>query len=133
MVCYSWQRLGRSREAAAQYGECLRRDLDSTEALNNLAWILATDPDPQVRDGRRAVELGERAVAVSESKLPLLIGTLAAAYAEAGRVSDAVAAAEKAATIADGQGESAIAARNRELLEIYRSGRAYHEPPRQSP
>ena len=54
------------------------------DALNNLAWILAANPDPQARNGRKAVELAQRACKLTGFKQPLMVGTLAAAYAEAG-------------------------------------------------
>jgi hypothetical protein len=57
----------------------------------------------------------------------LMIGTLADAYAEAGRFDDAVAAAQRAHDVAVGQDKTTVAARNLELLEEYRSHRAYHE------
>jgi hypothetical protein len=57
----------------------------------------------------------------------IFVGTLAAAYAEAGRFDDAMATAEKAIALAGKNGESALLQKNRELLELYRAHRAYHE------
>jgi hypothetical protein len=57
----------------------------------------------------------------------MLVGTLAAAYAEAGRFPDAVATAQKAQALALAEGDQKLAARNAELLELYRAGQAYHE------
>ena len=121
------QRLGRAREAIAQFEQALRQDPDNIQALNNLAWILAANPDPQLRNGPRAVELAERAGALSQNRVPVMIGTLAAAYAEAGRFSDAATAAERAAAVAGELGETEVAARNRELLQLYRAGKPFHE------
>ncbi len=120
-------RLGRAREAIAEFEEALRLAPDSTEGLNNLAWLLATTPDAGLRDGARAVNLAERACALSEYHQPVMIGTLAAAYAEAGRFPDAIAAAEKACAVASAAGESATVSKNQELLELYRAGRPYRE------
>jgi hypothetical protein len=100
-------------------------DPDSIEALNNLAWLLATSPEPALRNGPRAVQLAERACGLS--KLPSLLGTLAAAYAEAGRFSDATRAAEQACARATQAGDAGTAARNGELLEFYRAGKPYRE------
>ena len=50
-----------------------------------------------------------------------------AAYAEAGRPEDAAKSAEKARDLALAAGQKEIAEKNRELLELYRSGGAYHE------
>jgi hypothetical protein len=97
------------------------------EALNNLAWLLAANRDAAVRNGAEAVNLAERACKLSDYKTPVFIGTLAAAYAEAGRFGDAVTTAEKARDLALAAGEKVTADKNSELLELYRAGRAYHE------
>jgi hypothetical protein len=59
----------------------------------------------------------------------LIIGTLAAAYAEAGRFPEAVATAEKAEQLANHAGMTNVAAKNRQLLEFYRASKPYHAPP----
>jgi tetratricopeptide (TPR) repeat protein len=122
------QAAGRKSEALNAYEETLRLKRDFPEPLNNLAWILAADPDPAIRNGPRAVELAERACDLTQHREALLIGTLAAAYAEAGRFPDAIATAQKAIDLATAAGQPAIATRNRELLELYRAGQPYHEP-----
>jgi hypothetical protein len=109
--------------------EALKLQPDFPEALNNLAWLLAANPDPQVRNGREAVDLAERACRLTDYKQPPMIGTLAAAYAEAGRFTEAATAAEKARTAADQCNQPALAARNRELVELYRSGQAVRDTP----
>jgi tetratricopeptide (TPR) repeat protein len=119
---------GNGREAAEQYREVLKLQPDNAEALNNLAWILASNPSNDVRNGADAIRLAERACELSQHRAPILLGTLAAAYAEAGRFSDAVSAAEKARDLAEAAGDKAVAAKNRELLELYRAGKPYREP-----
>jgi Flp pilus assembly protein TadD len=114
-------------EAISQYRAALALQPERVEALNNLAWILATDPHPEIRDGLEAVKLASRACALTHQQQPVLVGTLAAACAEAGNFDTAVAAAQKAHDLALAQGNQALAARNLELLEIYRSHHAYHE------
>jgi hypothetical protein len=74
------------------------------------------------------VTLAERACQLTGNRQPFLLGTLAAAYAEAGRFPDAVATAQRAIDLATAAGQPDIAARNRELLELYRAGQPYHEP-----
>jgi hypothetical protein len=59
----------------------------------------------------------------------LFIGTLAAAYAEAGRFPEAVTTAEKAEQFATDAGLAAVAAKNRQLIELYRAGKPCHESP----
>jgi len=72
--------------------------------------------------------LAERACSLTERREALLLGTLAAAYAEAGRFDDAVRTAREAMRVAQAAGQTNIVTRNRELLELYQAGRAYHEP-----
>jgi tetratricopeptide (TPR) repeat protein len=113
-------------EAIAEFNAALEVSPDYPAALNDLAWLLATEPDPQVRNGSRAVSMAERACQVTGFQEPMFIGTLAAAYAEVGRFSDAVKMAEQAKSLATAQGKGAIAEKNQELLEIYRAGKPYH-------
>jgi tetratricopeptide (TPR) repeat protein len=120
---------GRVRETIAQYRQVLSLQPDEPEALNNLAWILATSSDDTVRDGPEGVRLAEQACRLTGYKKPLMIGTLAAAYAEAGRFSDAVAMAAKAADLAASAGDRQFAGINQQLLQLYRAGKPYHEPP----
>ena len=120
--------LGRTREAVAQYREALRLNPNLAVALNNLAWVLATSPDDGLRNGTEAVRLGERACELTHYDEPLFIGTLAAAYAEAGRFPEAVATAEKAEQLATTAGSKKPAGENRQRLELYRAGKPYHDP-----
>jgi Flp pilus assembly protein TadD len=116
-----------TREAVERFHRALKAQPNWPETLNNLAWILAANPDATVRNGSEAVILAERACKLTDYKEPLLLGTLAAAYAEAGRFPDAVSSAEKARALALAAGQEAIAKKNLELLVLYRAGRAYHE------
>ncbi len=117
-----------TREAVAQYREVLSRKPDSVEALNNLAWLLATSSDGTLRDGPEAVRFAEHACRLTQDKDATTMGTLAAAYAEAGRFTDAVAAGQKAFDLATAAGNTRFAGVNQQLLTLYRAGRPYHEP-----
>jgi Tfp pilus assembly protein PilF len=119
--------LGRTSEAITHFNHALELDPNSIEALNNLAWLLSTCPEPQTRNGTRAVELAKHGCALTSSKAPFLLGTLAAAYAEAGRFDDAVQVGEQACARAMEMGDLASAARNRELVEVYRASKPYRE------
>ncbi len=114
---------GKRDEAIAEYKTALQADPEWLTALNDLAWLLATDPADQRRDGTLAVTLGQRLCEKTKFREPQFIGTLAAAYAEAGQFSNAVATAHKAADLAETAGLKELAARNRQLLELYRSGK----------
>jgi Tfp pilus assembly protein PilF len=114
------------REAETQYRQALRLDPDCLEALNNLGWLLATASDDKLRDGAEAVHLAERAQRLPPAKGMCVAGTLAAAYAEAGRFSEAVATAEKAVRDETAAGETRFADLNRQLLTVYRAGKPWH-------
>jgi Flp pilus assembly protein TadD len=120
--------LGRTREAIAQYREALSLNPNLTGPLNNLAWVLATCSDDELRDGAEAVRLAEHACELTHYGEPLFIGTLAAAYAECGRFPEAVTTAEKAEQLATAAGSKDLAGKIVQLLELYRAGKPFHEP-----
>jgi hypothetical protein len=91
--------------------------------LNNLAWILATAGNPALRNGDEAVQLSARAVARTDSRLPVFIGTLAAAYAEAGQFPKAVETAMTAHDLAVITGQKEVAAANLKLSVQYAAGK----------
>jgi tetratricopeptide (TPR) repeat protein len=121
--------LGDYPEAVEHDREALRLNPDSPDGLNNLAWLLATCPDAKVRDGARAGELAEHACQLTQFKATVFLGTLAAAYAEAGRFNDATTTAQKACALASAAGEKELLKRNQELLALYQSHQPYHERP----
>ena len=79
------------------------------EAANNLAWLLATCSDPSLRNGLRAVTLARQASEHSHNQNPIILGTLAAAYAEVGKLSEAVATAQRARQLALDQNNRTLA------------------------
>jgi tetratricopeptide (TPR) repeat protein len=118
---------GRREEAVFEYETSLRLSPRNPAALNDLAWIRAAACDSRLRNGTEAVKLAEQACQLTAFHEPLLIGTLAAAYAEAGRFEEAIKTGERAKALALAGGKSALAARNEELLTLYRARKAYHE------
>jgi tetratricopeptide (TPR) repeat protein len=118
---------GRVGEAITHLQKTLQIKPDSPDVLNNLAWLLATSPDAHIRDGVQAVKYAERACELTHHGVPLLVGTLAAAYAEAGRFDDAIAAAQKACALAAAAGDQGLLKRNQDLLALYLKHQPYHE------
>ena len=115
----------------------MRAKGDLPEALNNLAWLLATCADDHTRNGVEAVRSAERACQITRFKNANCLSTLAAAYAEAGRFPEAAATAELAMKQQTEAGETHRAEMNRQLLGLYRSGKPYHgtmaSPPSRGP
>ena len=95
------------------------------QCLNNLAWLLATCGDPDLRDGQSAVRIAENAVAKSGRKVPIFLDTLAAAYAELGEFASAVKVQREAIALVQGDKTK----RDFESrLKLYESNLSYHEP-----
>lgn len=131
--------VGYDAEAMAQYRVVLglqsnvKPDSLIICANNNLACLLATASDPRLRNGDEAVRLAERACELTHYQEANLIGTLAAAFAEAGRWPEAEEAARNARTVALAHGEKAVASKNEELLKLYQSRTAFHQEAKPSP
>ena len=113
-------RAGRWAEALASFEQALALRPEALEARNNLAWLLATCPEAALRDGPRAALL-------AGGTDPNSLDTLAAAYAEAGDFSLAVATAERALALAIA-GNQPFVEDIRGRLRLYRGGFPYHEP-----
>jgi len=99
---------GRPGEAIAHWENAVANESDFVPALNNLAWVLAAFPEASIRNGDKAVRLADRANQLSGGKDPAVLRTLAAAYAENGRFTEATATAESGLQLANTQGNSAL-------------------------
>jgi tetratricopeptide (TPR) repeat protein len=130
MISAANQRLA---DSINHYERVLELDTNSVIALNNLAFLRVTAPDLGLRNGPEAVRLAERACQLTQQNDAESITTLALAYAEAGRFDDAVVTARKARAVALAQGQTEVAARNEQLLELYKSGRAFHQKAQTAP
>jgi tetratricopeptide (TPR) repeat protein len=132
---------GKTSGAIEEFRASLLLQPNQPELLNNLAWILATAPGPELRNGAVAVKLAARACELTRGAQPAYLGTLAAAYAETGRFDDAVKMAQKAHDTASAEAEAAqksnqlpaarllqaLAARNLQLLATYKNHHPFHE------
>jgi Flp pilus assembly protein TadD len=116
----------RIEEAIGEYRRILRADPNDLDALVNAAWIRATHEEATHRDGAEAVRLAERARDRSPEPVAVVYSTLAAAYAEAGRLPEAVRACERAIELARGAGEVREAQRYAQQLRCYRAGMPFH-------
>jgi len=119
---------GRVREAVDQWQGALAIQPDNGNAASNLAWVFATCPEDSIRDGARAVELGEKALRISGGKIPMIHKVLAAAYAESGRFADAIETAQRGAELATTQGNPALAAELESNIALYQSGKPLRDP-----
>lgn len=112
---------GRFREARQRLEEGLERTPGSVPLARTLAQILASAPDPAVRDGGRALELARRVMEAEPT--PASAETLAMALARTGRFEEAAKVQEELVRHAEQRGDKAAASRLRSHLERYRAGR----------
>jgi tetratricopeptide (TPR) repeat protein len=115
---------GEVGQAIGHWTESARIRPGYPTVANNLAWLLATHPDPSHRNAAAAIEHAERAVRISGDD-PAVFDTLAAAYASAQRFADAVETAERALGEARRRGDDALARDIAQRLALYRSRRPY--------
>jgi tetratricopeptide (TPR) repeat protein len=118
---------GNHPRALAYYRLAIQSDPELPEALSNLAWLLATTPYDSLRNGAQAVQFAEKACSLSRYRVPAFVGTLAAAYAEAGRFDDAVVTVQKACALAERNGEQGLLSMNQQLMGLYQAHQPYHE------
>ena len=96
-------------------------------AMNDLAWLLATSPFDELRDGKEAVRMAERARDITHGQEPAVLDTLGAAYAEIGKFSRATEATRKAIALASANNDiSTVGALNMRLKE-YGQNRPYRD------
>ncbi len=95
--------------------------------MNALAWILATCPDAEVRDGKLAIDYATQACEISEWNSPNDLDTLATAYAEACQFPEAVEWQTKAIELAENEGRANLT-EYRSRLELYQAGMPYRSP-----
>jgi len=95
--------------------------------LNRLGWLLATSPEDSIRQGAKAVAVAERAVELTARKDATSLDTLAAAYAEADRFSDAVRVGSEAIALAERTGRPELLAELRDRLARYQAGQKFRE------
>ena len=126
---YRWKRgmaydlLGEYPRAAADFEEAVRLCPRDAQACHRLAWLLATCPAPEVRNGERAVEFARRTCELCGPEDPNALGTLGAALAEVGQFAEALRCQEKAMESEKYVAEFGESGQRR--LALYRDGKAY--------
>ena len=117
--------IGDHTAALADLERALELKPADSGVLNNLAWLLATSPDDEIRDGARAIELAEKACEETEWKEAHIISTLAAGYAETGNFEKAREFSEKAVETSGEEGD--IREQLEKELESYREEKPWRE------
>jgi tetratricopeptide (TPR) repeat protein len=120
-------------KALAERRELLRARPDDIALLNDIAWTLATNPNASMRNGVEAIELARRAVQLSNGREPAVLGTLAAACAEAGRFAEAVQTAHQALELATRQNKQSLVRSIEATIPLYEAQTPLHTLPERSP
>jgi tetratricopeptide (TPR) repeat protein len=121
--------VGRTTDAIREYNVALQIQPDHVQACNNLAWILASNPDASLRNGPTAVTLAERAEQLSRGENPVVLGTLAVAYANVGNFTRAIATAQRALDTSIVNSNSPFAAALRAQISLYQTGTPFRDTP----
>jgi tetratricopeptide (TPR) repeat protein len=121
--------LAREPDGLQRLREIAANAPDSPRMLDELAWLLATYPDSKSRDGTEAVRLAERACDLTERRIPALLDTLAAAYAETGDFPRAIRVAEEALNRARGSGDNDAVKLTESILASLRYNLPYRPEP----
>ncbi len=112
--------MGRSREALQLLDEGWRATPESVELLHDLARLLASADDPEVRNGERALDLAKRTLRAGTT--PSRLETLAMASAEAGLFADAVTFQREVIQAMRRQGRVDVLPRLEANLARYKAG-----------
>lgn len=121
--------LAREPDGLQRLREIAANAPDSPRMLDELAWLLATYPDSKSRDGAEAVRLAERACDLTERRIPALLDTLAAAYAETGDFPRAISVAEEALNRARGSGDNDAVKLSESILASLGHNLPYRQEP----
>jgi protein O-mannosyl-transferase len=112
---------GNRAEAIRHWREALKIDPTSVAAQTALAWTLATAPDPTLRNGAEALAISQHLSQATDASNPMLLRVLAAAYAEAGRFSEAIETAQRGIALATSQDHADQAALLQADLKLFQS------------
>jgi Flp pilus assembly protein TadD len=102
---------------------------DSTAALDELAWVFATNPSDELRDGNEAVLLAEHACALTKRTDAMLLATLAAAYAETGNFGEAINTIHESLSKGRSTDNADAIALGEQLLSSFQSDAPIREDP----
>jgi tetratricopeptide (TPR) repeat protein len=118
--------VGKHVEAVEDYEKALKLQPEDDGVLNNLAWVLATSPKDELRDGKRSIELATKACEVTNYEKPHILSTLAAGYAETGDFENAIKWSKKAVELGEEDLPEQIEQLQQEL-ESYEQGKPWRE------
>ena len=121
------EKLGRAEEAIDYYRKAIEINSRDIEALFKLSSVLMSWKYPGLRDIGEAVNLSEKACDITYYREPVMLITLANAYAESGNFTRAVENAEKALKIAELKDRYQYVDRIKAQLSAYKRNKTVSE------
>ena len=118
---------GKTKQAIDCWTKAVELKPDFSEALNNLAWMLSTTKDNDLKNLSDAVKYAQRACSITDYKQAELLDTLAVTYAAAGSFPEAIETAKRAIELAMAAGKKDLAEEIQKRLELYKAGQPYRE------
>ena len=118
---------GDTAEAIQHYRKAVQNSPQAIPALTNLSWLLATSSSQALRDGNKAVDLAGYANQLTGGSNPMVLRTLAAAYAESGQFGKAIETARAAIQHARLSGDNSLVADLGQQIALYQLGVPYRE------
>ena len=111
---------GNTLESVNYYRKGLKIDPNNIKASNNLAWLLATTQNKNIRNADEALAIANKIVNLTSNKNPDALDTLAAALAAKGRYSEAVKILGRAIGIINSSGNKALLKDYKKRLKSYK-------------
>lgn len=117
---------GQLDEAFEHFRQVVRQRPDWPSASNGLAHILATHPNPNVRNVSSAIEFAEHAAKLTDYQQPVILNTLAEAYAAAGQFDRAISTAQKAFALAEADRNQSLTDQIQKQIQLYKQKSTSH-------
>ncbi len=117
-------------ERIARWREDLRATPGDVDLMSDIARVLATTTEPQLRNVEEALQLAKKAYFLMKSPNPAILDTLVLVYAEAGQYTQALETARSALALAEKTGQTSLVLDLRERIRKYESKVVQTEPPK---
>jgi protein O-mannosyl-transferase len=117
---YAFMMKDSPREAIEHLGIAMQLKPNWTEPAMWLARILATYPDPAIRDPNNAVRIATQAAEITNYRNPEVLEVLAVSYAASGQYDIAVKVVQEALSLAKTSQNTEMVNRLRDILEQYK-------------
>jgi hypothetical protein len=123
-IALSFRQIGYWKNGVSLFTHSVLVDPTNLPAVDCLASSYAADPDRNVRDGAKALQLAQFCVQQTNRTEPGYLDTLSLAYAENRQFQHALAAAQEALDLSTAQQQPWFLSQLKHHIELYKAGRA---------